>query len=106
MGSMLYLCEKYKQLKEEDIDWRPKAMISDWDHCQQRFKVTVPFWHERERAMAEIPMHRIQEQKRLIQNMICGSNECEKTGADVGLKVCQQCKIMYYCSRRCQKKAW
>merc|ERR1712062_917268 len=39
----------------------------------------------------------------------CGWNECQKRGPYIGLtgfKVCGRCKMAYYCSRTCQKKAW
>ena len=37
----------------------------------------------------------------------CGWHECGKT-ADRGkcFKLCSQCKMTYYCSRSCQKRAW
>ena len=39
---------------------------------------------------------------------VCGWTKCGKEGIQIDgdLKVCKQCRMEYYCSRRCQKKAW
>lgn len=103
----LYLCKKIKMFKEQWIDVRPRAMIEHWDFLQIRlYTMTEPFHRERQRAIAEIKVHRMRERKRLIQNVVCASKECEMKGARQKLKVCENCKMVYYCSRRCQKRAW
>ena len=43
-----------------------------------------------------------------LENVVCGWSRCAKKGCQIvgNMKVCKQCRMEYYCSRRCQKKAW
>ena len=38
--------------------------------------------------------------------LICQNAHCNRTSSEMTLKLCKGCKMIYYCSRRCQKKDW
>ena len=52
--------------------------------------------------------YRKEQYAKLVQRAHCGWSECSNTGNDTTgtMKMCGRCKMSYYCSRRCQKKAW
>ena len=36
----------------------------------------------------------------------CGNHECKIKKYGMKMKICKECKMVYYCGRRCQKKHW
>ena len=44
-------------------------------------------------------------ENRIISLKICGNKKCKKI-QDLNLKICKKCKLIYYCSRYCQKIDW
>eukprot|EP01084_Bolivina_argentea_P098476 176982_1 len=44
--------------------------------------------------------------KLLLNGLKCQYKCCNKDLVECKMKLCSQCKVTYYCSRRCQKKDW
>ena len=61
-----------------------------------------------EARAAEMKMLRRAEIREFMDTVPCGWFKCKNTAKDIGepMKMCKQCRMTFYCSRRCQKKAW
>jgi len=44
------------------------------------------------------------QKNRIISLKICGNGKCKNN--NVRLKICKKCRVIYYCSRHCQKISW
>ena len=71
---------------------------------------TLPGIYDRARD-TRLALRRGDTQYVVVNFVKCGCSGCARRGGQYGkgkiaMKVCRQCKMTYYCSRKCQKRDW
>merc|ERR1712113_202186 len=95
--------KKAKKLPMNVIAIHARQFV-DWEVKEKRKS-------DAERLFEAMKQMQVFAREDLMSKVRCGWIGCGRAGGELEssirtLKVCGQCQMEYYCSRRCQKKAW